>query len=90
MYSTLLSNHTLRISGITPTLFCEYNTPFDAIDSFKWNGDTCYLGLFELNDDDQALFEKLTGEGGENIPEKFNNLQYLIQVLVNEELNTKL
>ena len=63
---------------------------FDANDRLKWNGDTSYLGLFELNDDDQALFEKLTGEGGENIPEKFNNLQYLIQILVNEELNTKL
>ena len=62
----------------------------DANDRLKWNGDTSYLGLFELNDDDQALFEKLTGEGGENIPEKFNNLQYLIQILVNEELNTKL
>ena len=63
---------------------------FDANDNLKWSGDTSYLSLFELSDEDQALFDKLTGEGGENIPEKFNNLQYLIQVLVNEELNTKL
>ena len=63
---------------------------FDANDNLKWSGDTSYLSLFELSDDDQALFDKLTGEGGENIPKKFNNLQYLIKVLVNEELNTKL
>ena len=63
---------------------------FDANDNLKWSGDTSYLSLFELSDEDQALFDKLTGEGGENIPKKFNNLQYLIKVLVNEELNTKL
>ncbi len=63
---------------------------FDANDRLKWSGDTSYLGMFELSEEDQALFDKLTGEGGENIPEKFNNLQYLIKVLVNEELNTKL
>ena len=63
---------------------------FDANDRLKWSGDTSYLGMFELSEEDQALFDKLTGTGGENIPEKFNNLQYLIKVLVNEELNTKL
>ena len=63
---------------------------FDANDNLKWSGDTSYLSLFELSDEDQALFDKLTGEGGKNIPSKFNNLQYLIKVLVNEELNTKL
>ena len=63
---------------------------FDSNDRLKWSGDTSYLGMFELSEEDQALFDKLTGEGGENIPEKFNNLQYLIKVLVNEELNTKL
>ena len=63
---------------------------FDANDNLKWSGDTSYLSLFELSDEDQALFEKLTGKDGENIPSKFNNLQYLIKVLVNEELNTKL
>ena len=62
----------------------------EANNKLKWNGDTSYLDLFELSDEDQALFDKLTGEGGKNIPEKFNNLQYLIKVLVNEELNTKL
>ena len=63
---------------------------FDANDNLKWSGDTSYLSLFELSDEDQALFDKLTGQDGENIPSKFNNLQYLIKVLVNEELNTKL
>ena len=63
---------------------------FDANDRLKWSGDTSYLGMFELSEEDQELFDKLTGTGGENIPEKFNNLQYLIKVLVNEELNTKL
>ena len=63
---------------------------FDANDNLKWSGDTSYLSLFELSEEDQALFDKLTGKDGENIPSKFNNLQYLIKVLVNEELNTKL
>ena len=63
---------------------------FDANDNLKWSGDTSYLSLFELSEEDQALFDKLTGQDAENIPSKFNNLQYLIKVLVNEELNTKL
>ena len=63
---------------------------FDANDNLKWSGDTSYLSLFELSEEDQALFDKLTGQDAENIPSKFNNLQYLIKVLLNEELNTKL
>jgi len=63
---------------------------FDANDNLKWSGDTSYLSLFELSEDDQALFDKLTGQDGENIPTKFNNLQFLIKQLVQEELNTKL
>ena len=63
---------------------------FDANENLKWTGDTSYLGLFELPDEDQELFDKLTGKDGKNIPSKFNNLQFLIKVLVNEEINTKL
>ena len=63
---------------------------FDSNDNLKWNGDTSYLSLFELPDEDQELFDKLTGKDGENIPSKFNNLQFLINILVQEEINTKL
>ena len=63
---------------------------FDSNDRLKWSGDTSYLSLFELDDESQALFDKLTGEGGENIPEKFNNLQYLIKIVGQEKINTQL
>tara|TARA_Y100000401_G_scaffold67842_1_gene54355 strand:- start:572 stop:3169 length:2598 start_codon:yes stop_codon:yes gene_type:complete len=63
---------------------------FDANENLKWNGDTSYLSLFDLPDEDQELFDKLTGKDGENIPSKFNNLQFLINILVQEEINTKL
>ncbi len=63
---------------------------FDANDNLKWSGDTSYLSLFELSDEDQDMFDKLTGEGGKNIPSKFNNLQYLIRVVNQEKINTQL
>ena len=62
----------------------------EANNKLKWNGDTSYLDLFELSDEDQEMFDKLTGEGGKNIPEKFNNLQYLIRVVNQEKIKTQL
>jgi len=62
----------------------------DAHKDSVFKGDTSYLDMMEVSEEDQALFDKLVGVDGSNIPNTFNNLEFLIKAVVNQKVNTEL
>ena len=62
----------------------------DAHKDSVFKGDTSYLDMMEVSEEDQALFDKLVGVDGSNIPKTFNNLEFLIKAVVNQKVNTEL
>ena len=54
-----------------------------------FTGDASYLNLSTINDEDQAEFNRLTGQDGKNIP-TFNRLEFLLPYIVRYKVNTEL
>jgi len=53
------------------------------------SGDTSYLSTVEISEEDQKLYEKLSGKEGENIPQ-WDRLEYLLPYIIRYKANTEL
>ena len=53
------------------------------------NGDTSYLSPVEIPEEDQKLYEKLTGKEGKNIPQ-WDRLEFLLPYIIRYKANTEL
>ena len=67
----------------------KYKMKLNANSQLAFLGDTSYLKMAEISEEDQELFNKLIGTDGKNIP-IWSNLDFLLKTVMQYQVNTQL